>query len=175
MTQDINDHPVDPPADRIPPYVDTPPRHKGLRIFIWSLVLLAIVLVAVLIYSHREADLKKAAATVPTPGINITTATAQKGNIGVYLDSIGTVTPVYTDSITSQVTGLVVAVHFTEGQRVNKGDPLIDIDSRPYRATLLQAQGALERDQNLLAQAQMDLEALQRRLATQRHRKTNPR
>jgi multidrug efflux system membrane fusion protein len=54
------------------------------------------------------------------------------------------------------VNGLVVAVHFTEGQRVNKGDSLVDIDPRPYRATLLQAQGVLERDQNVLAQAQMD-------------------
>ena len=51
-----------------------------------------------------------------------------------------------------------MAVHFKEGQLVRKGDPLVDIDSRPYRATLLQAQGVLERDQNLLAQAQMDLE-----------------
>ena len=54
--------------------------------------------------------------------------------------------------------GQVVAVHYTEGQIVNKGDPLIDIDSRPYRATLLQAQGTLERDQGVLAQAQMDLD-----------------
>jgi multidrug efflux system membrane fusion protein len=68
------------------------------------------------------------------------------------------VTPVYTDSITSEVDGLVVAVNFQEGQRVLKGDPLIDIDPRPYRATLLQAQGALERDENVLAQAQMDLQ-----------------
>jgi multidrug efflux system membrane fusion protein len=49
-------------------------------------------------------------------------------------------------------------VNFQEGQRVLKGDPLIDIDPRPYRATLLQAQGALERDENVLAQAQMDLQ-----------------
>ena len=49
---------------------------------------------------------------------HITTATAKKGNIGVYLDAIGTVTPVYTDSITSQVNGLVVAVHYKEGQLV---------------------------------------------------------
>ena len=103
-------------------------------------------------FRHEEAA-KKAAATPRTPpGITITTATAQKGSIGVYLDSIGTVTPVYTDSITSEVTGLIVAVHFTEGQRVKKGDALIDIDSRPFRATLMQAQGVLERDQNLLAQ-----------------------
>jgi multidrug efflux system membrane fusion protein len=49
-------------------------------------------------------------------------------------------------------------VHYTEGQLVSKGDPLIDIDARPYRANLLQAQGALERDENVLAQARMDLE-----------------
>jgi multidrug efflux system membrane fusion protein len=49
-------------------------------------------------------------------------------------------------------------VHYKEGQLVRKGDPLVDIDSRQYLATLLQAQGALERDENLLAQAQMDLE-----------------
>ena len=62
------------------------------------------------------------------PGITITSATAKKGNIGVYLDNIGTVTPEYTDSITSQVNGLVVAVHYTEGQRVGKGDSLVDIN-----------------------------------------------
>lgn len=88
----------------------------------------------------------------------MTSVTAQKGDIGVYLDAIGTVTPVYTASITSQVTGLIVAVHYKEGQRVDKGDPLVDIDPRPYQATLLQAQGALERDENVLAQAKMDLE-----------------
>jgi multidrug efflux system membrane fusion protein len=83
--------------------------------------------------------------------------TAQKGNIGVYVDSIGTVTPVYTSSITSQVNGIVTQVHYTEGQQVQKGDPLIEIDSRSYSATLAQAKGILERDNGILAQAQMDL------------------
>jgi multidrug efflux system membrane fusion protein len=55
------------------------------------------------------------------------------------------------------VTGLIVGVHYLEGQIVKDGDPLVDIDPRPYRATLLQAQGTLERDENVLAQAQMDL------------------
>jgi multidrug efflux system membrane fusion protein len=128
-------------------------------------LLLAALLAFVLIFRHHEAAEKAAASARPAPGIAVTTATAQKGNIGVYLDSIGTVTPVYTDSITAEVTGLIVAVHYTEGQRVQKGDPLIDIDSRPYAATLLQAQGALERDQNLLAQAQMDLKRYQAALA----------
>jgi multidrug efflux system membrane fusion protein len=90
--------------------------------------------------------------------VTLTTATAQRGNIGVYLDAIGTVTPVYTSSITAQVSGVITAVHYKEGQIVQKGAPLIEIDSRPYRATLLQAQGLLDRDQNILAQAQMDVE-----------------
>lgn len=91
--------------------------------------------------------------TGPVP---VTTATAKTGSIGVYLQAIGTVTPIYTDSITAQVTGVITAVHYHEGQFVHKGDPLIDIDSRLYDAQLEQAQGALERDQNLLAEAQMD-------------------
>jgi len=157
LTADTNEPPAIPPDHQLPPYVETPPRRNGLRIVVWILVVLALLLAIFLIYRHHEDAVKKAAAARPAPGITITTTTAQKGNIGVYLDSIGTVTPVYTDSITAEVTGLIVAVHFKEGQRVNKGDPLIDIDPRPYAAMLLQAQGALERDQNLLAQAQMDL------------------
>ena len=83
-------------------------------------------------------------------------ATAKKGDIGVYLEAIGTVTPVFTASIVNQVTGNVVAVHFTEGQLVKKGDPLIDLDSRQYEATLLQAQGTLEKDQSALSKDQID-------------------
>jgi multidrug efflux system membrane fusion protein len=88
----------------------------------------------------------------------VTTATAQKGNIGVYLEAIGTVTPVYTASIISQVTGMVTQVHYTEGQLVKKGQPLIEINPAPYEATLLQAQGTLEKDTQILAQAEMDLQ-----------------
>jgi multidrug efflux system membrane fusion protein len=89
--------------------------------------------------------------------VTATEAKATKGDIGVYLTAIGTVTPVYTDSIVSQVSGQVVAVHYREGQLVHKGDPLVDIDARPYEATLKQAEGTLERDTHLLEQAQMDL------------------
>jgi membrane fusion protein, multidrug efflux system len=90
--------------------------------------------------------------------VTITTATATQGDIGVYLDAIGTVTALYTDSITAQVTGVITSVHYKEGQFVHKGDPLIDIDPRQYQALVTQAEGVLERDQNLLAQAQMDLD-----------------
>jgi membrane fusion protein, multidrug efflux system len=156
---DINEHSPISPDHQLPAVVPERRRHKTVWVVIWSLLLVALVIAFVLILRHHE-DAKKAAALARAgaAGITITTATAQKGDIGVYLDAIGTVTPVYTDSITSQVNGLVVAVHFQEGQRVSKDDPLIDIDPRPYQATLLQAQGALERDENVLAQAQMDLD-----------------
>jgi membrane fusion protein, multidrug efflux system len=104
---------------------------------------------------------EETAKRVPRGGggpTTVVTATAQQGDIGVYLEAIGTVTPVYTASITSQVNGIVTAVHYKEGQIVHKGDPLIDIDSRSYRATLLQAQGTLERDENILAMAKMDVD-----------------
>ena len=113
---------------------------------------------------HREQ--KGQAATGPGAGgrrgmggvVPVTTATAHAGSLGIYVDAIGTVTPLYTVSINAQVTGVITAVHYREGQFVRKGDPLIDIDSRPIEAQLQQAQGVLERDQNALAQAKMDLE-----------------
>src|SRR5205085_3123878 len=85
--------------------------------------------------------------------VPVTTATAHSGSVGIYQDAIGTVTPLYTVSINAQVTGLITAVHYREGQIVRKGDPLIDIDCRQYEAQLAQAQGTLERDQNVLSQA----------------------
>jgi multidrug efflux system membrane fusion protein len=154
LNADINEHPAIGTDHQLPAFL---PEHTGLHIVMWILLLLIVAVPLLLVYRHEEAQ--KAATVRPVaPGITITSATAVKGDAGVYLDAIGTVTPVYTDSITSQVNGLVDAVHYTEGQRVSKGDPLVDIDSRPYRALLLQAQGTLERDENQLAQAQMDLD-----------------
>ena len=114
-----------------------------------------------LVLRHRDETTKSGGGGRRGPGaggppVTLTVATARKGDIGVYLEAIGTVTPVYTASITSQVTGPVIAVNFKEGQIVRKGDSLVEIDPRPFQATLLQAQGILERDQAILAQATMD-------------------
>jgi multidrug efflux system membrane fusion protein len=136
-----------------------PPRHSGVRAIVWIIVLLVFAGGFYLVLRKRDAS--ATAAKSPRGGggpVSLVTAAARKGDIGVYLDSIGTVTPVYTASITSQVNGIVTAVHFKEGQFVHKGDSLIDIDARPYQASLLQAQGTLERDTHLLAQSRMDLQ-----------------
>jgi multidrug efflux system membrane fusion protein len=135
-------------------------QHTGIRVLVWIAILLVFAAIFFLVLHHHEET--KAAAPGRHGGaggapVDITTATARQGNIGVYVDAIGTVTPVYTSSITSEVNGIVTQVHFKEGQLVRKGDPLIEIDSRPYQATLLEAQGILQRDQGVLAQAQMDL------------------
>jgi multidrug efflux system membrane fusion protein len=130
---------------------------------VWIVLLLIFAVGFLLVLRHHD-DTTKSGGGAGGGGrrgagggaVTLTTATATKGNIGVYLDAIGTVTPVYTASITSQVTGPVIAVHFKEGQIVRKGDPLVDIDPRPFQATLLQAQGILERDEAILAQGLMD-------------------
>lgn len=158
MPTDQNESPVIGPDHQLPP--PAAPRHKGVKVIVWIVVLLVFGVAFVLILRHHDDPAKTAKSPRGGGGgpVTVTTTAAQKGDIGMYLDSIGTVTPVYTASITSQVNGIVTAVHYTEGQLVHKGDPLIDIDPRTYQATLLQAQGTLDRDENVLGQAKMDLE-----------------
>jgi multidrug efflux system membrane fusion protein len=125
----------------------------------WIAGLLIVGIILWLVFRHQDTAKTSAPSRRGFGGpVTITTATAQKGNIGVYLDEIGTVTPVYTDSITSEVTGLVSQVRYKEGQLVHKGDSLIEIDARPFEAQLLQAEGTLERDTYVLEQATMDLQ-----------------
>jgi len=80
-------------------------------------------------------------------------AATRAGDIGNYIEALGTVTPVNTVSVTSRVEGQIMDVRYTEGQMVHKGDPLVDIDPRPYQATLTQMEGQLARDQAVLATA----------------------
>jgi len=159
LPADSNERPSIGPDHQLAAPPPTTPQHKGVRVLVWIALLLIFALGFFFILRHHEDATKSAASSRRGAGggpVTLTVATAQKGNIGVYLDAIGTVTPVYTASITSQVTGPVIAVHYKEGQIVRKGDSLVDIDPRPYRATLLQAEGVLERDEAILAQATMD-------------------
>jgi membrane fusion protein, multidrug efflux system len=141
------------------PSVEYSERTRRFRRYGLIAAAVIVVVIGLLLWRHHETVEAAAAAArrAAAAGITVATSTAKTGDINVYLNAIGTVTPVFTDSITSQVNGLVVGVYYKEGQLVHKGDALIDIDARPYRATLLQAQGILERDQNVLGQAQMDL------------------
>jgi multidrug efflux system membrane fusion protein len=86
---------------------------------------------------------------------------AKQGDIGVYLNALGTVTPVYTVTVTSRVQGEITKVYYHEGQMVKKGDPLLEIDPRPYQAALTQVEGQLAHDQAVLTEAKIDLDRYQ--------------
>uniref|UniRef100_UPI001575C3F5 efflux RND transporter periplasmic adaptor subunit n=1 Tax=Caulobacter sp. S45 TaxID=1641861 RepID=UPI001575C3F5 len=92
-------------------------------------------------------------------GMATTVSVAQvtRADVPIYLNQLGTVTPLATVTVTSQVSGFLQSLGFQEGQLVHKGQFLAQIDPRPYQATLLQAEGTLARDQAALVQARLDL------------------
>ena len=130
----------------------------------WKRRLLIIGIVLVLIggiyfYQHGVATQQAAnskAAAAPR-GVPVTAAKARVGDIGIYVEALGTVTPVYTVTVTSRVQGEIVNIYYHEGQMVRKGDPLIEIDPRPFEAAVKQAEGQLAHDQAVLKEAQIDL------------------
>lgn len=94
----------------------------------------------------------------PTP---VLADVATKKDVNIYLNGLGTVTPLKTVTVRSRVDGELVKLHFTEGQTVKEGDLLAEIDSRPFQVQLMQAEGQMARDQALLANARIDLERYQ--------------
>ena len=84
-------------------------------------------------------------------------STVATGNIREIVNALGTVTPVATVTVQTQINGQLTEVGFTEGQDVKKGDFLAQIDPRPYQILKEQYEGQLAHDEGLLAQAQMDL------------------
>jgi membrane fusion protein, multidrug efflux system len=124
-----------------------------------------LVLVVVMLVTHKPKPKPDDAALYQPTVVNIKADTVRQGDIGIHVDALGTVTPISTVSLYSQVTGRVVAVNYREGQMVRKGQSLIEIDPRPYEAQLKQAQGTLEHDQGLLKQAEIDLTRYQKAAA----------
>jgi multidrug efflux system membrane fusion protein len=133
------------------------PARRGATRAILPGVLLTLAAVIAFALMHKASQGAQVGGNaVVTP--NIRTATARRGSIGQFIEALGTVTPLATVNLYSQVNGQVTAVHYVEGQMVHRGDPLVDIDPRPYEAQLQQYQGQLERDQALLKQTEIDLE-----------------
>jgi multidrug efflux system membrane fusion protein len=90
----------------------------------------------------------------PTP---VSVADAATGDIQLLVPALGTVTPLATVTIRTQISGILQKISFTEGQLVRRGDLLAQIDPRPYEAAVRQMEGNLRRDQALLADAKLDL------------------
>jgi multidrug efflux system membrane fusion protein len=89
--------------------------------------------------------------------IPVAAAHVRRGDIGVYVTGLGSVTPIYTVTVKTRVDGQLMEVHYKEGEVVQKAALLAEIDPRPYQALLEQYEGQLKRDQALLANAKVDL------------------
>jgi multidrug efflux system membrane fusion protein len=132
----------------------------GRRALIVLLVLAAIVAVIWLavMLAHRSASGGPGGRRGGRPSTTVGVATATKADIPITLDALGTVTPAATVTVSPQVSGTITQVLFREGQMVRKGQALAVIDPRPLQMALLQAQGALTRDEAQLANARLLLE-----------------
>ena len=158
----------------IPPVSDnrapaqTPGRRSGLlrrssrgKAPLWVLGVVsggAAAIAVVVALHHEPAKTAKSVAAAPVP---VGAAKAVIGDMNVVLVGLGAVTPEATVTVQTQVNGQLQSVGYQEGQIVQKGQCLAQIDPRPYQAALVQAQGALAKDTGLLNQAKSDLQRYQ--------------
>jgi multidrug efflux system membrane fusion protein len=148
---------------------DPPQRPRSGKGWIWLLVLLVAAAAGYYFYSksggNPGAGNAPAAGGAGGPGgrgrgfgaTPVVAARAKKGDISVYVEALGNVTPLSTVTIKSRVDGQLMEVKYKEGDIVQQGAPLVEIDTRPYQVALEQAEGQLLRDQALLANANVDL------------------
>jgi multidrug efflux system membrane fusion protein len=130
----------------------------------WALIIAALVLLALLAWLLTPSK----AARAPPGGrfggggpMPVVVANARSGEMPITLIGLGTVTPLATVTVQSQISGQLMHIAFKEGQAVKAGDSLIQIDPRPYQVALEQAEGAQARDKALLANARVDLDRYQ--------------
>src|SRR5208337_2553185 len=121
----------------------------------WGIILTVLLILGVVLYLVFGRPKPKPPTVLPPT--QITTVTAKRGEIAVYVDGLGSVVPEHTVSLTSQVNGQIKSVSYVEGQIVKPGDPLVDIEPSPFLAQLTTARGQLERDKALLEKDLVDL------------------
>jgi len=149
-----------PPDHRtVPAPIIAKPRGGRTRLVIGLIVVIGILLVGYLIFRTAFTGASQTSTGRLQQGgaQSVGVATVGRGDIRVVLNALGTVTPIATITVMTQIDGQLMEVPFTEGQIVHKGDTLAQIDDRPYRLLQAQYEGQLARDQGVLAQAQVDL------------------
>jgi membrane fusion protein, multidrug efflux system len=136
-------------------------RYSATRI---GIGLIVIVLIALGVY---QIGRWVTGAKAPTGRVvvnatqSVGASTVVTNNVPVIVNALGTVTPIATVTVQSQISGYLTKVAFTEGDTVQKGQLLAQIDDRPYAILKAQYEGQLAHDQGLLSQAQMDLKRYQ--------------
>ena len=121
------------------------------------MVLVGAVLLGALILATRAPAAAPARAASTPPAVPVAVATVSRADVPVRLSALGSVTAFNTVTVRPRVDGQLMTVLFREGQFVNRGDLLAEVDPRPFQVQLEQAQGQLARDQAQLANARVDL------------------
>src|SRR5262245_29850963 len=134
----------------------------------WPFGLALILLIAAALgwWLYQRSPQPTQSTRPPAPPTSVVAGAADKGDINITLNGLGTVTSLATVTIRSQISGYLTRVAFEEGQNVAQGELLAEIDSRPYEAALQQMEGQLARDRALLEGAKVDLARYQRLVAT---------
>ncbi|HEX3864775.1 MAG TPA: MdtA/MuxA family multidrug efflux RND transporter periplasmic adaptor subunit [Stellaceae bacterium] len=146
-----------PPPERVllPPPAEKRSRWGGLIALLLVLLIVAALVAWVMLRSGQQhAASGRFQSSGPMP---VGTASVAKGDMPIVLTALGTVTPLATVTVKTQINGQLIDVAFKEGQMVNKGDLLAQIDPRPYQVALAQAEGQLAKDRAALANAETDL------------------
>jgi membrane fusion protein, multidrug efflux system len=152
----------DEPTSDEPVSSSRPHSYRRVRRIIGLLAVALLLGAALLFFQRLNTGKAKTNKPASAPSaIAITTATAHQGDIGVYVNALGSVTPLYTVTVKSRVDGQLMSVNYREGQMVHQGDTLAEIDPRPFQAQLIQVQGQYDRDKALLENANNDLNRYQ--------------
>ena len=132
----------------------------------WPLMIGLVVLIGLYLIVRPKPDTTAAGGRFGAGApIAVNVAKADKGDIQVILNALGTVTPLATVTVRTQINGQLQQIAFSEGQMVKKGDFLALVDPRPYQAALEQSQGTLAKDQALLKNARLDAERYKKLVA----------
>lgn len=155
----------------------SPPPPAPKRDWRWLVWLVAVVVIAVAVYYYWPQIKNFAPGNIAPPSaakgrgkggpVPVIASRIKKGSISIYDNGLGAVTPIYTVTVQSRVTGQLMKVLFKEGQLVKEGDLLVEIDPRPYQVALDQAEGQLVHDEALLKNAHVDLDRYKILLAQQ--------
>src|SRR5215472_7759163 len=137
---------------------ERPRRRSRLRPFLWLLLIFAIIGAAVWYFPRPHPEAKNTTRPVAGAPVPVGVALVKKGDMPVMLSQLGTVIPLAMVTVKTQISGYLTEVAFQEGQMVNKGDFLTQIDPRPYQVLLEQVQAQFAKDQALLKNARLDLQ-----------------